>query len=111
MSSKPKMPWECPRCMAADGHGEGGRDECRAGAESCEGLICECWENHEPGSAVYKHTEAPDHGQVFDNICERAVCKHCGWSGRLPKAPAKLAAWEKKALEAGWTPPENWDKV
>jgi hypothetical protein len=97
--------------MAADGHGEGGQEECRAGQVSCEGLICECWEHFDVNSPEYKRTEAPDHGQVFDNVCTVAVCRHCGWAGGLPKPPKKLLAWEKKALEAGWMPPENWDKL
>lgn len=108
MSSKPKMPWACPRCGATDDHGKG---DCLASGTTCEGLICECWEHHDLNSPEYKRTEAPDHGQVFDNVCTAAVCRHCAWAGTMPRAPKKLAAWEKKALEAGWTPPENWDKV
>lgn len=85
--------WECPECGATwQKHGKG---TCEGGRGRCEGLICECDD----------FSDSDDHGRVLGNKCRNAVCTHCLWGGVLPRAPKRLAPWEKKALEAGWAPP------
>jgi hypothetical protein len=99
------FPWACPKCGAIDGHGKGGAEKCNEhGSLPCQGLICECWENGEKEAAA---SEKDDHGQTLTNPCTNAVCYHCGWGGTVPQKPKGLQAWEKKALEAGWVPPEG----
>ena len=90
--------WNCPKCGAdANKCGKKPTDMCdgKHGDESCMGFICEC------------DTENVDeaHGQSLEYPCPEANCYHCGWGGKFPKPPRGLQAWEKKALEAGWTPP------
>lgn len=94
-TEKVRYKWECPKCGAKDNaHGRGETAVCdRSG--TCGGLLCEC-------DIV---APLPMHGEVLDDPCEEANCYHCGWGGRLPALPKKLAPWEKKALEAGWAPP------
>jgi hypothetical protein len=98
-----KFEWKCPRCSAsAHKHGKGGADCCINGQdEQCEGLICDCDPEQCPDS------ELEAHGTTLDNRCTEANCYHCGWGGTVPKAPKGLQGWEKKALEAGWTPPAH----
>lgn len=78
--------WKCPGC------GGGRFDE-----HDAEGLICDC--------------DAKDctdkHGETEDDACWNACCQMCDWSGKMLPPPKKALAWEKKALEAGWTPPEK----
>jgi hypothetical protein len=98
MSAKAKVrfPWACPKCGAGAGeHGKGGEDGCISHHDTCDGLICECPEDSMDG-----------HGEYLDDPCPCANCYHCGWGGKLPKKPKGLAAWEVKALEAGWAAPE-----
>jgi len=108
MSSDEKLmiiTWACPKCGATpDEHGKGGRDSCEyldnvlsSGQKNCGGFICEC---DEDGSD-------DEHGTSFEHPCTNAVCYHCGWNGKFPKKPKGLHAWEKKALDAGWIPPEQ----
>lgn len=59
------------------------------------GFICDCEED-----------TGPDHGMTLSDTCPTATCYHCGWSGTFPPKPKGLQAWEKKALDAGWTMPE-----
>lgn len=92
------IPWACPKCGAkANEHGKGGFDKCLARvcrAESaCQGFLCEC-----------DRDTAPEHGQTFTDPCPNATCFHCGFGGTVPQKPKGLQAWEKKALDAGWTP-------
>lgn len=95
------IPWVCPKCGAPhSSHGKGGADKCQyrlSGSEGCQGLLCDC-DELDPGE---------EHGTNFKDPCHNAVCYHCGWYGVFPPMPKKLLAWEKKALEAGWTPPEG----
>jgi hypothetical protein len=89
------MRWQCPKCGApAGGHGKGA---CQSG-DLCEGIICEC---EDDGFL------SDDHGESFSNPCKNANCYHCGWGGTIPLKPRGLQAWEKKALEGGWTPPKE----
>lgn len=92
--------WKCPKCGAkAHEHGPGRRDKCQynQGGKDCEGLICEC----DDGSC----DADDDHGMICTNTCKNANCYCCGWGGELPVPPKKMQPWEKKAFEAGWTPP------
>lgn len=94
--------FKCPKCGAPPHqHGSGGDDKCIARASGgCEGLICDCDPEYLPAS------NDPDHGTSFANPCTEANCYHCGWGGTVPRKPKGLQAWEKKALDAGWSPPE-----
>jgi hypothetical protein len=97
------LEFRCPKCGAPPHkHGKGGAEKCqeRTVASDCEGLICECDSEDEPCSGE------DDHGTSFANPCRNANCYHCGWGGTIPAKPKGLEAWEKKALAAGWTPPE-----
>lgn len=58
------------------------------------GFICDC-----------PTTTSDEHGSTMAERCPEANCYHCGWSGTFPPTPKGLVPWEKKALEAGWTPP------
>jgi hypothetical protein len=91
------IPWECPRCGApANGHGKGGRDECKSGGrKECQGFICEC-DDSESTCGTFEHP------------CPNAVCHHCGWSGTFPRPPRHAKPWERRALASGWTPPKGW---
>lgn len=89
--------WKCPKCGA--GAGDHGRGECVTDrGMGCEGLICEC-DDH--GSK--------DHGEHPNNPCPNANCYHCGWGGTLPVPEYKFKGWAKKAWEAGWRPPADWE--
>lgn len=92
--------WACPRCKATHEHCNNVNvkrfGEHKTGY-SCSGFICEC-ECEDP---------SPDHGTAA-NPCPTAVCHHCEWRGVFPPRPRKLLAWEKKAIDAGWTPPDNF---
>lgn len=96
-----KVKWRCPKCGAdANEHGKGGAEKCQdrfAGDKYCQGFLCECDQD----------TEA-NHGLVFSDRCPSAHCYHCGWSGTFPQPLNAITPWEKKALEAGWTPPAGW---
>ena len=100
--------WECPKCGATpEKHGKGGHDKCQyldgpmmGGSRECGGFICECEYD----------CDDEDHGTNFGHPCGNAMCYHCGWSGIFPKKPKGLQAWEKKALDAGWVPPESRKK-
>lgn len=93
-----KYAWKCPNCDAPWGrHGKG---ECECGAvstELCDGLVCEC----------KQYQRKQGHGTTLPDPCTDANCYHCGWSGRMPQLPKGLQAWERKALDAGWTPPKK----
>lgn len=97
-----KVEWKCPRCQAeANACGkkiehklDGGY--CLSG-KNCMGFICDC--DHDTGD---------DHGITLADRCPNANCYHCGWGGEFPKMPGKMPAWAKKALDAGWKPPEGW---
>jgi hypothetical protein len=95
--------WRCPNCGAdADKHGKGGTTTCRSQggtSDGCAGLLCEC------DSDVFPDSEKKNHGTDLANPCTNAYCYHCHWGGTLPVKPKGLQPWEKKALEAGWTPP------
>lgn len=66
---------------------------------TCEGLICECDIEESP------KCNDDDHGESFTNVCTNANCYHCGWGGKIPVRPKGIQAWERKALDAGWSPP------
>jgi hypothetical protein len=93
-----QVKWACPKCSATpNSHGKGGREACKQSLKSsfgCEGFICEC-----DGLPSF------DHGETYADPCRNAVCHNCGWFGVFPRRPKGLTPWEKKALEAGWTPP------
>jgi len=95
-----RFKWACPKCGAgANGHGDGGRDGCidrHAASVGCLGFICECEDD-----------TGATHGYTLADPCLLANCYHCGWGGRFPQKPKGLAPWEKKALEAGWSPPAD----
>lgn len=96
--------WECPQCGAVAGkHGNGGKSKCISTTAGCDGLICEC----DPRDLGNDYS-AKDHGVSHSNPCQNASCYHCGWGGRLPPVPKKMQPWEKKAMDAGWTPPAGW---
>lgn len=98
--SKIAIPFQCPKCGAKpQKHGSGA---CQDNPNDCEGFICECGDYLDNLVAVEKE----DHGETFSNPCHFAHCYHCGWGGTFPKKPKGLLPWEKKALEAGWTPSE-----
>lgn len=89
--------WVCPKCGAgAHEHGKGGREKCLSNHSLCDGFVCEC-------DAEY---DDPDHGATFEKPCRAANCYHCGWGGVFPPKPKGMQAWEKKALDAGWMPPD-----
>jgi len=90
--------FKCPKCGAEPhGHGKG---ECKyRSLDECEGFICECDPEDNPAS------EEKDHGTTYSNPCPTATCYHCRFTGAFPVKPKGLQSWEKKALEAGWTPP------
>ncbi len=95
MTEKISIKWACPKCGAeANEHGKGGLEKCQSNSHSCMGFICECEEETDEA-----------HGTTFDDPCREANCYHCGWGGTFPIKPKGLQAWEKKALDAGWTPP------
>ncbi len=88
-----KIEFRCPKCGASPkGCPKKAKIPCLS-RQSCLGFICECSE------------EGPDHGTSFEDPCHEANCYHCGWGGTFPCKPKGLQPWEKKALEAGWTPP------
>lgn len=106
-----KIEWACPKCGAvANAHGKGGSNKCEdrlsRNGEDCSGFICEC-DGDEGGIDIA--TEG-GHGECFSNPCPTATCYHCGWGGTFPKRPKGLQPWERKALEAGWAPPEKRKK-
>lgn len=84
--------WVCPDCGAQFNCKKDDCDDRR-----CQGLICGC-----------EHDTSNIHGTTQSDPCKNAVCYHCNWEGRVPPTPKKLKPWEKKAIEAGWTPPEGW---
>lgn len=91
--------WKCPRCGApANAHGKGGMEKCQydSQTDSCQGFICECDNEGSDG-----------HGELLSDPCPGANCYHCGWGGVFPTAPKGIETWEKKALEAGWSPPPS----
>jgi len=94
--------WKCPKCGATpDAHGKGdcGRDHPDRGLayRHCMGFLCEC-----------AGDSKPPHGESPADPCYEARCYHCGWAGTFPPPPRALKPWEKKALAAGWIPPEGW---
>jgi hypothetical protein len=92
-----KVEWCCPKCGAdADKHGKGTCNH-MLGTDytECQGFICECDDEY----------DGEDHGTTFADPCHNANCYHCGWGGVFPPKPKGLQAWEKKALDVGWTPP------
>lgn len=106
MTETVKITWACPKCEAqAGGHGQG---RCGSDSDPCDGFICQC--DYDDIPRPTSMTEASDHGNNFTNICHNATCDHCGWEGSFPVKPKGLQAWEKKALEAGWVPPEKRKK-
>jgi hypothetical protein len=50
----------------------------------------------------------PEHGEHLGAQCPEAYCYHCGWGGHFPPTPKKAPSWAKKAMEAGWHPPQGW---
>jgi hypothetical protein len=94
----PKIEWKCPKCGAlCDKCGKG---PCIHGPEKCDGFLCNC-------DDFGTYTDTEDHGESFSNVCRNAVCNHCGWCGTFPQRPNGILPWEKKALDAGWIPPES----
>lgn len=95
--------WVCPRCGAPHGgHGKGECEDILGSKKACQGLVCDCDDIDD--------FERPDHGVSFASICYCARCYHCDWEGSLPVKPKGLQPYEKKALEAGWTPPDKRKK-
>lgn len=91
-----KVKWACPKCGAeANGHGKG---KCKGYGVHCDGFLCLCDDDGDT-----------EHGESSAKACSNAVCHHCGWNGTFPRPARKLLAWEKKAIEEGWTPPAGWD--
>lgn len=91
--------WECPKCGAeANECGDEKKRTSHHLDEHCAGFICEC------------DTDTEEHGTTLSDPCREAQCYHCGWCGTYPRPPLGLQAWEKKALEAGWTPPPDREK-
>ncbi len=89
--------FKCPRCGAEpQKHGKG---RCLQDTTTCDGLICECDPRDDP------KVDDDDHGDTFTNPCRFANCYHCGWGGTVPVKPKGMQAWERKALDAGWTMP------
>jgi hypothetical protein len=104
MSTELVFEFKCPKCNAPPHEHGKGRCTDRIGQREggdCEGFICDCDSDEFPQSAD------DDHGKTFSNPCETASCYHCGFAGRVPVKPKGLQSWEKKALEAGWTPPPD----
>lgn len=96
MEADPAAAFRCPKCDAApDVHGKG---RCASRSSECGGFLCECDDE-------FPESELVEHGTVFSNPCTRANCYHCGWAGTVPVRPKGMQAWERKALEAGWTMP------
>jgi hypothetical protein len=94
--SELRIDWACPKCGAKPSeHGKGGETKCRD--RYCEGFICEC-----------DGDQADAHGELLSDVCEQANCHHCGWGGKFPRPPRSALPWEKKALAAGWSPPDGW---
>lgn len=96
-----RIKWQCPKCGAEPGeHGKGGADKCISidAVSFCDGFLCDC------------DVDSEGHGKSYSDQCTNAVCSHCGWSGTFPVKPRGMLPWEKKALEAGWSPPEDWRK-
>lgn len=93
--------WKCIQCGATpQKHGRGGEDACISVGE-CEGLLCECFEYGDDAIG----SDEKDHGTSYSNPCKHAACHHCGWGGVMPPPLVGLQAWERKALDAGWTMP------
>lgn len=91
------LEWKCPRCEApANAHGKGGKSKCKGpyGNGLCEGFLCECDDDTDDV-----------HGSSYAEACPAARCHHCLWTGVFPAKPKGLAAWEQKALDAGWEMP------
>ncbi len=99
---KPKLTfeWKCPKCEARPNRC--GKGDCEYGIGRCTGFTCECLAESDDGGAS---ADEKDHGMTLDAPCRFAICDHCGWGGTFPVPPPRLQAWEKKALEAGWSPP------
>jgi hypothetical protein len=94
----PKIEFKCPKCGASpNGCPKKPKISCMSHG-SCLGFICECTK------------EGPEHGASFTDVCREANCYHCGWGGTFPVKPKGLQAWEKKALDAGWSPPDARSK-
>ncbi len=90
-----KIEFACPKCGTTPRGCTGKATlSCDSRLATCGGFICECAE------------EGADHGHTFADVCRDARCYHCGWRGTFPVKPKGLQAWEKKALEAGWSPTE-----
>ena len=89
-----KFTWVCPKCSAPAN--EHGKRVCIEREGNCMGFICDCDED-----------TGEHHGEVLSDPCTNANCYHCGWGGTFPVKPKGLQAWEKKAMEAGWSPPEK----
>ena len=90
--------WRCPKCrttveLCGDPHKA---IHAHPRDSMCGGFICEC--DDEGGT---------QHGEVLSDPCTEAHCYHCGWIGTFPAPPKGMQAWEKKAFEAGWTPPNE----
>jgi len=92
-----KIEFQCPKCGAST---EVCSKDCERRRGTCPGFVCEC-DDYDSGPH-----RGPDHGESFANACSCACCGCCGWSGTFPQKPKGLQAWEKKALEAGWCPPD-----
>lgn len=91
-----RFKWACPQCGALPNqHGKGECESRGLGGDTCGGFICECMR------------DTPDHGETLTDQCTEAYCYHCHWGGVFPQKPKGLQAWEKKAIDAGWTPPEK----
>lgn len=102
MNTPVEIKWACPKCGAdANKHGKGGKEKCLDNRrdDECCGLLCEC-----DGDTDEKH------GSNFEDPCTNAFCHHCEWSGVFPVKPKGLLPFEKKALEAGWSPPKKRKK-
>jgi hypothetical protein len=96
-----KVEWKCPKCGALpDKCGNGPCKSKGAISSSCEGFLCNC-------DDFGADSCADDHGESFENVCHNAACSHCGWWGKFPQRPKGILPWEKKALDAGWTPPQT----
>lgn len=99
MSDELKVKWACPNCGAEpEKHGKGGEEKCLARGGGCSGFLCDC-----------SDTGSEGHG-TFADPCPESYCYHCRWGGVFPPKPKGLLPWEKKALEAGWTPPSARQK-
>ena len=94
--------WECPECKAPPNkHGNGGSDKCGMDRRGYEVTIAKA------SSASVTRTRKTMASRKTSLAFMLAATTADG-AGRFPPLPKKLKPFEKKALDAGWTPPKGW---